>query len=38
VVSSIVANPKNALIGTGLLALGVPVYVVSRRRGGHLLT
>jgi APA family basic amino acid/polyamine antiporter len=25
VASSIVANPKNALIGTGLLALGVPV-------------
>jgi APA family basic amino acid/polyamine antiporter len=25
VVSSVVANPKNALIGTGLLALGVPV-------------
>jgi len=33
VVSSIVANPKNALIGTGLLALGVPVYGVSWRRG-----
>jgi len=33
VASSIVANPKNALIGTGLLALGVPVYLVPRRRG-----
>ena len=32
VASSIVANPKNAAIGTGLLALGVPVYLVSRRR------
>src|SRR5207237_7129055 len=31
VVSSIVANPRNALIGTGLLALGVPVYRVARR-------
>src|SRR6184192_4745400 len=31
VVSSIVANPKNALIGTGLLALGAPVYRVARR-------
>jgi len=31
VVSSIVANPKNALIGTGLLALGVPVYWWARR-------
>ncbi len=34
VVSSIVANPKNALIGTGLLALGVPVYRVARRSQG----
>ena len=34
VVSSIVANPKNALIGTGLLALGVPVYRVARRNQG----
>ena len=33
VASSIIANPRNALIGTGLLALGVPVYLVSRRRG-----
>jgi basic amino acid/polyamine antiporter, APA family len=31
VVSSIVANPRNALIGTGLLALGLPVYRVARR-------
>ena len=31
VVSSIVANPQNALIGTGLLALGVPVYRWARR-------
>src|ERR1051325_11316545 len=31
VVSSIIANPRNAVIGTGLLALGVPVYRVARR-------
>jgi APA family basic amino acid/polyamine antiporter len=31
VLSSIVANPKNALIGTGLLALGVPVRRVMTR-------
>src|SRR5213080_196215 len=31
VVSSIIANPRNALIGTGLLALGAPVYRVARR-------
>src|ERR1051325_8629920 len=31
VVSSIIANPRNALIGTGLLALGLPVYRVARR-------
>ena len=31
VVSSIVANPRNALIGTGLLALGLPVYRAARR-------
>ena len=33
VVSSIVANPKNALIGTALLAVGVPVYWWARRTG-----
>lgn len=32
VASSIVANPKNALIGTGLLVLGVPTYWLGRRR------
>ena len=31
VVSSIIANPRNALIGTGLLAIGLPVYRVARR-------
>jgi APA family basic amino acid/polyamine antiporter len=31
VASSIIANPRNAVIGTGLLALGVPVYRVARR-------
>lgn len=30
VASSVVANPKNALIGTALLALGVPVYRWAR--------
>ncbi|HET7296207.1 MAG TPA: amino acid permease, partial [Gemmatimonadales bacterium] len=30
VASSIVANPRNALIGTALLALGVPVYRWAR--------
>jgi len=32
VASSIAANPRNALIGSGLLALGVPVYFFWRRR------
>jgi basic amino acid/polyamine antiporter, APA family len=31
VVSSIIANPRNALIGTALLALGVPVYRLASR-------
>lgn len=31
VASSIVANPKNAMIGTGLLALGVPVRRLTTR-------
>src|SRR5437899_3146388 len=31
VASSVLANPRNALIGTGLLLLGVPVYRVFRR-------
>jgi len=34
VVSSIIANPRNALIGTVLLALGLPVYRVARRNQG----
>jgi APA family basic amino acid/polyamine antiporter len=33
VISSIAANPRNALIGTGLLLLGVPVYRFWSRRG-----
>jgi APA family basic amino acid/polyamine antiporter len=33
VLSSIVAAPRNALIGSGLLALGVPVYWYWRRVG-----
>ena len=33
VLSSIVANPRNALIGSGLLALGVPVRRVMTRVG-----
>jgi APA family basic amino acid/polyamine antiporter len=32
VASSIVANPKNAVIGTCLLALGVPAYGLARPR------
>ena len=31
VLSSIQANPRNAAIGTGLLLLGVPVYLWWRR-------
>jgi APA family basic amino acid/polyamine antiporter len=35
VASAVLANPKNALIGTGLLLLGVPVYLAQKRsRGG----
>jgi basic amino acid/polyamine antiporter, APA family len=35
VASSVAANPRNAAIGSGLLALGVPVYWYwSRRAGG----
>ena len=34
VVSSIRANPRNAAIGTGLLLLGVPVYLWWRRPPG----
>jgi APA family basic amino acid/polyamine antiporter len=32
VASSVRSNPRNALVGTGLLALGVPVYWYWRRR------
>jgi APA family basic amino acid/polyamine antiporter len=32
VASSVAANPTNALIGTGLLGLGVPVYLFWKRR------
>lgn len=32
VISSIASNPLNALIGTGLIALGVPVFLWYRRR------
>jgi APA family basic amino acid/polyamine antiporter len=35
VTSSVVSNPRNALIGSGLLALGVPVYWYWRRRAGR---
>ncbi len=34
VASSIGANPKNAAIGTGLLALGIPVFAYWRSRRG----
>ncbi len=33
VVSSILATPRNALVGTGLLALGVPVFWYWSRAG-----
>lgn len=32
VASSVLANPRNALMGTALLLLGVPVYMVTRAR------
>lgn len=32
VASSVGANPRNAVVGTGLLLLGVPVYLFWRRR------
>lgn len=32
VISSVVSNPRNALVGTLLIALGVPVYGWARRR------
>src|SRR6266566_2281717 len=35
VASAILANPRNALIGAGLLALGVPVYLLSVRSSGR---
>src|SRR5947208_1629191 len=35
VASAILANPRNALIGAGLLALGVPVYLLSARSSGR---
>jgi basic amino acid/polyamine antiporter, APA family len=35
VASSVVANPRNALMGSGLLALGVPVYWYWSRRPGR---
>ncbi|HEV8264882.1 MAG TPA: amino acid permease [Gemmatimonadales bacterium] len=33
VVSAVASNPKNAAIGAGLIALGVPAYLYWRRRG-----
>ena len=30
VASAVLANPRNALVGTGLLLLGVPVYLVQK--------
>jgi len=32
VVSVVVSNPKNAAVGAGLIALGVPVFLYWRRR------
>jgi APA family basic amino acid/polyamine antiporter len=34
VASSILSNPGNALLGAGLIALGVPAYLYWRRGGG----
>ena len=33
VIGSVASNPGNALKGTGLLALGIPLYLYRRRRG-----
>jgi APA family basic amino acid/polyamine antiporter len=35
VASTVLANPRNALIGSGLLALGVPIYWYWRRGAGR---
>ncbi len=35
VVSAVLANPRNALAGSGLLALGVPIYWYWRRRSAR---
>jgi APA family basic amino acid/polyamine antiporter len=34
VASSVASNPANALIGAGLILLGVPVFLWRRRAGG----
>ena len=34
VASSIISNPGNALLGSGLIGLGVPAYLYWRRTGG----
>ncbi len=36
VISSVASNPANALIGAGLIALGVPVFMWQRRGRGRL--
>ena len=36
VASSVASNPRNAAIGAGLLALGVPVFLFWRARGARL--
>jgi APA family basic amino acid/polyamine antiporter len=38
VASSVAANPRNALIGSGLLALGVPVYLFWKRRSSRVVS
>ncbi len=35
VASSVMADPRNALIGSALLALGVPVYLYWTHRSGR---
>jgi basic amino acid/polyamine antiporter, APA family len=36
VISSIVSNPANAILGAGLIALGIPVFLWYRRSGGRI--
>ena len=35
VISSIASNPVNAILGAGLIGLGIPVFLWYRRNGGR---